>query len=91
MESDTPDFEFMIAESTGSMSTAEGDIIHVESIGNIGDEQRREVIAEAYGISPDQVVRNDRTTDRRRRIAVGFHKWRSGWDPHAEKTDPTLN
>ena len=85
-ENEGPDFEFLYARETGHMSTAEGDYVNIETHHNLSDGESRELIADAWGVSPDQVIEADRDARRAGR-AVAFTRWNSSWDPRAEKSE----
>lgn len=55
-------------------------------------EELREIVADARGNDTDEVMFADELhrTPRGRKV-IGFHRWRSSWDPRAEKGDPNLN
>lgn len=84
------DVKFMISIPEALHFTQDGAALEISTYGNTDNDERRELIAEAYGISPDDVKQIDVGTAAGR-LSVGFSKWRSSWDPHAQKTDPNLN
>lgn len=85
------DVKFMISIPEALHFTKDGSALEVSTYGNIESaDERRELIAEAHGISPDDVKQIDKSTAAGR-LAVGFSKWRSSWDPQAQRIDPNLN
>lgn len=85
------DRKFMVAIPKAILFTKEGLTLEVSTYGNIESaDERKERIAEAYGISNDDVRQIDASTAVGR-LSVGFSKWHSSWDPHAQKTNPNLN
>jgi hypothetical protein len=53
---------------------------------NMSTEEAREALAALYGTDPEKIrLGRDRTGP------VGFRRWNSSWDPHAERSDPNLN
>jgi hypothetical protein len=65
-------------------------------------EELREMIADANGVSTDEVHMKEfdgepydgtPKSPRRSRTSVGFSasRWRASWDPHAEGSDPANN
>jgi biopolymer transport protein ExbD len=62
---------------------------------NASREEAREMMAAAHGMDPADVVigADEKKAYRQRtgRLAVGFSRWNSSWDPGAEQGDPTLN
>jgi hypothetical protein len=89
---ESSNFEFVYAEPQAVHHTVDGSFLEVKGFSNVSHEREREILAEGYGIEPDQLVdMDDRRNQRGRRLSVGFSKWRSSWDPHAAKSDPSLN
>ena len=68
----------------------EGAVLHDASA---DDDGVREAIASAYGGDADQVIlgMDEIRNNKAARVMVGFRKWRSNWDPHAQKGDPNQN
>lgn len=84
------DVKFMISQPKAVHYTQDGPSLEINTYGNIDPDERIEVIAKAHGVSPDDVKLMDNSTAAGR-LVVGFSKWRSSWDPHANGADPNLN
>jgi len=64
---------------------------HVNSL-NMSEDEVRDIMAEAHGVGPENIYLSPSksgTTGRSR--SVGFRRWSSSWNPHAEMGDPNLN
>jgi hypothetical protein len=88
--------EFLIGIPLEVTYTAESTQVRVASITNVTDRDRlREMHAEHWGIDPANV--RPATSPSLGRLSVGFRRWNSTWDPHADKAaeqlpfDPNLN
>lgn len=92
------DKDGVIFQPTGIIHSEEGVMktFDYSPTGDVSHERAREIIADAHGIDPAAVHLGDAEMRRTAagRISVGFSKWNSSWDPHAERekgVDPTLN
>lgn len=66
-------------------------IFEIGTYSNMNPEQQRELLADTLGLPPENIVDASDTSTPRGKLMVGFRKWRSSWDPHAQKIDPNLN
>ncbi len=88
----------VIVQPKNVMHTEDGPIVNgtMVGVGGISHEEAKEVVADTYGIDQERISLGE---DEMRqtvagRISVGFQKWNSSWDPHAERdepADPSLN
>ncbi len=72
-------------------------VVEGSCVGNVGPEEAREMLADAHGTSPDNVIMTrvdgqpyDAPSARLGRTSVAFSssRWRSSWNPGA---DPSQN
>ena len=87
--------KYLIDTPTSVHYGADGQLSAIEGYfqTNLDKETAREVLAEGHVNTPDRIHFKDDPVRRGQRVSVGFSKWRSSWDPHAEKpqSDPNLN
>jgi hypothetical protein len=93
MAEDEPKIQFLSSELSAMHCTRDGALAEIAVVTNIESEsEQREVISEAYGVEPEYIHKAGSYPDSSiGRVAVGFRRWNSNWDPHAENADPTLN
>jgi hypothetical protein len=94
-----PDFpdDGVLFRPTDVMHTPEGPVTSFDVAygSDVSRDEAKERIADAHGIDPEAVAlgESEMRSTAAGRISVGFSKWRSSWDPHAEreagKTDET--
>ena len=91
MSEKNPEDNFIVVEPRAVHYDANGrPKMEVGLYGNQEPEARVEMLAERLGVPKEKIERMDRST-KRGRVAVGFSRWRSKWDPHANKSNPNLN
>lgn len=84
--------EILIAVPEAVHHTLDGSVLEIGVYGNVESEQRRtEILCEGYGVDASQISAEGDTHSRGARMSVGFRKWRSTWDPHANNINPSLN
>jgi len=74
--------------------TVEGSVIDFTVNSNLDEAVVTQVLSEIYGIPAEDIYGPSHSNNSARslgRVMVGFRKWRSDWDPHAQKIDPNLN
>lgn len=90
--SEMPENKFIVNVDRAVHHTPEGVITESDVYTNLPPEEAREHVAELYGTTTERILFGDEIrTSKVGRVAVGFSKWRSSWDPHAPKGNPTLN
>ncbi len=59
---------------------------------NLPKDKAREKLSDEYGLPPEKIFLDGETGgSKASRLAVGFSKWRSNWDPHSKTADPNMN
>ncbi|MEX1995485.1 MAG: hypothetical protein WD887_01785 [Candidatus Saccharimonadales bacterium] len=92
MSEHSPENKFIVNIDRAIHHTPEGIITESDVYTNLPPEEAREHVAELYDMPPEDVFfGGEAPTSKAGRLAVGFSKWRSSWDPHAPKSDPNLN
>jgi len=84
--------KYFIGQEMAVTHTTDGSFVELGYDTNRTTDEVREIVAEHYEVEPDAVtVDGERPRTSAGRMAVAFSKWRSKWDPHAEKINPNLN
>jgi len=72
--------------------TAEGSFLEVHGFTGIEDHGVvDDTVKGIFGADVEIIRDGDRSSSSAGRIAVGFSRWNSSWDPDAKKGNPTLN
>jgi len=74
----------------GDQTVVQGSVHYPESMTT---DEVKEAMARTHGGDKDSyaVGVHEMRKSKFGKFALGFRKWNSSWDPHAEKPDPTLN
>ncbi len=89
-QGNSDEFKYLAVQSEGLHFTPDGTFLELGVHSNIEDpEERIEVLADVLGTDPENII-DSNSKDPRARAVIGFSKWRSNWDPHAQG-DPNLN
>jgi hypothetical protein len=87
--------KFLHGQTVSTVFTEDGiEVYDSVSAHNMSEEEVRGAMAQFHGVESDQVSINDEIDKVSRgvgRVSVGFTKWNSSWDPHAENADSNMN
>ena len=90
-QGDIGEIDFLAARIETVHATSEGTFIELGIISNLERQEQKEILADAWGVEPEQIIEAGSREHSIGRIAVGFRRWRSSWDPRGPTADPTLN
>ena len=92
------DIKGVFVQPTNVLHTEKGPTVSgtMSGVGGISKKEAKELVAETYGIDQERIHlgEDEMRQTAAGRISVGFQKWNSSWDPHAERdepADPSLN